>query len=75
MLDDLAWAYSKVGDKRALATAKQAYVAGPMIAGVQDTYGWILLKSKTNPKQALGVLQRAASAPNDAEIRYHLGVA
>lgn len=76
ILNNLAWAYSKVGDKRALDTAKQAYEAGPTLPAVQDTYGWILLRSKTNPKLALSLLERAAaSAPGDPDVRFHLAVA
>ena len=44
-------------------------------AAVQDTYGWVLLKSG-DFKQALPVLkQSSASMPNDASVRYHLAVA
>ncbi len=75
-LNNLAWAYSQVGDKRALPTAKKAYAGAAGVPQVADTYGWILLRSKQNPKLALNILKRAsAMQPGDAEIRYHLAVA
>jgi putative PEP-CTERM system TPR-repeat lipoprotein len=76
VLNNLAWAYSKVGDKRALATAREAYALDASLPAVLDTYGWLLLTTKTDKKQALGLLQRAAAgAPRDADIRFHLAVA
>jgi thioredoxin-like negative regulator of GroEL len=43
---------------------------------VQDTYAWILIRNKQDPKLALDLLQRATrTSPNDPEIRFHLAVA
>jgi putative PEP-CTERM system TPR-repeat lipoprotein len=76
VLNNLAWAYSQAGDKRALATARQAHAAAPNLPAVQDTYAWILIRNKQDPKLALDLLQRATrTSPNDPEIRFHLAVA
>ncbi len=76
VLNNLAWAYSMVGDKRALGIAKRAYAAGSGIPSVMDTYAWILLRNKENPKLALNLLKRAvARQPSDPDMRYHLAVA
>jgi len=75
VLNNLAWAYSLVGDKRALATGKQAYAVGPNVPAVQDTYGWLLLRNKGDRKLALSLLQKAvAGTPNDPDVRFHLAV-
>lgn len=76
VLNNLAWAYSVTGDSRALATAKQAYAVGPNLPAVQDTYGWILIRTKQDKKLALSLLQKAAAGtPNDPDVRFHLAVA
>ncbi len=76
VLNNLAFTYQVLGDKRMVPTAQAAYRLAPQSAAVADTYGWILLTSKGNAKLALQLLQRAAKgAPRDPDIRYHLAVA
>jgi putative PEP-CTERM system TPR-repeat lipoprotein len=72
LLNNLAWAYQKVGDARAESTAKRAYDGAPTNASIADTYGWILLE-KGRAAEALPVLTKAAAAqPDNAEIQAHL---
>lgn len=75
-LNNLAWAYNQLGDRRAIATAERAYKLAPKAAPVLDTYGWVLVNMKANPKRGLELLQQASKlSPNDPDIRYHLAVA
>ncbi|GGC17084.1 XrtA/PEP-CTERM system TPR-repeat protein PrsT [Pseudoduganella buxea] len=74
VLNNLAWAYQQQGDRRALATAQQAYRlnASPPIA---DTLGWILVTAGRTG-EGIDLLQKAvAGAPAESEFRYHLGYA
>ena len=74
-LNNLAWSYLQVGDKRALPVAEQAYSLASGNASVADTYGWILFKSGNRDK-AIEVLQNALdAAPNNADIQAHLNEA
>lgn len=76
VLNNLAWAYAQVGDRRALPTAARAYQRAPNAAEIIDTYGWLLVSTRSNPKQGLELLQKAAKAsPQNPTIRYHLGMA
>jgi len=73
-LNSLAYAYEKLGDPRALEYATQAFELAPKQPAVLDTYGWVLTR-QGQPEKALKHLREARIlAPNDAEIRYHLGV-
>ncbi len=75
LLNNLAWLYSEAGDKRALATARQAVALAPNNPAVADTLGWILL-GQGLIDEALPVLKSAAAgAPKDGEIRYHYALA
>ncbi|HKQ24359.1 MAG TPA: XrtA/PEP-CTERM system TPR-repeat protein PrsT [Burkholderiales bacterium] len=75
VLNNLAWAYQKVGDKRALATAEHAHRLEPDNAAITDTLGWMLVEQGNNTR-GLELLQRAvAMAPQAHEIRYHLAQA
>jgi tetratricopeptide (TPR) repeat protein len=70
-LNNLAVAYSKVGDRRALETARQAYESAKSNPSVQDTYGWLLTLAG-RASEALPLLTTAAAAmPTSAEVRYH----
>ena len=74
-LNDLAWAYQQVQDKRALATAERAVQLAPDNAAVLDTLGWIALQQGDDVR-ALSLLRKAARlAPASPEIGYHLGAA
>lgn len=76
-LNNLAWLYHQVGDRRALETAKKAYVSAPGIPSIADTYGWILVESG-QIREGMEILEKAASAAgraDSAEIQYHLAVA
>lgn len=75
LLNNLAWAYFKLGDDRALATAERAYVAQPKSGTVLDTFGWLLF-SKGELDRALPALRQAALLlPDNQEIKYHLAAA
>lgn len=76
ILNNLAWAYHRTGDRRALATAAAAYQGAPRAPAVQDTYGVILIDTRADVKKGLALLQQASKAvPVDPNIRFHLGAA
>jgi len=75
VLNNLAWAYQQVKDKRALDTAERAYKLKPDNAAVADTLGWMLVE-QGNTTRGLELLQKAVvAAPQAHEIRYHLAQA
>ena len=74
-LNNLAWLYLEVGDKRALATAQHAFETSGGSAEIADTYGWILIQSN-RVQDAVPILEKAESSVRDkAEVQYHLAVA
>ncbi|WP_182915687.1 XrtA/PEP-CTERM system TPR-repeat protein PrsT [Massilia cavernae] len=71
-LNNLAWAYQRVGDPRALATAEQALALSGGSPAVLDTIGFILVE-QGNTARGVGYLQQAVKlAPKDPGIRFHL---
>ncbi|MEN8197889.1 MAG: tetratricopeptide repeat protein, partial [Pseudomonadota bacterium] len=75
-LNNLAYAYHRIGDNRAASVAERAYTALPESAQTSDTLGWILVDTGQDVRRGLLLLQNAADTePNDPEILYHLGVA
>jgi predicted Zn-dependent protease len=72
VLNNLAWAYHRVKDARALPTAERAYKLQPDNAAVIDTLGWILVE-EGNASRGVDLLQAAVAATPDApERRWHL---
>jgi putative PEP-CTERM system TPR-repeat lipoprotein len=72
LLNNLAWAYQQVKDRRALETAERAYKLKPDMPGVADTLGYILIEMG-DTKRGLELLQQAvANAPKNPALRYHL---
>jgi putative PEP-CTERM system TPR-repeat lipoprotein len=72
VLNNLAWAYHRVKDARALPTAERAYKLQPDNAAVIDTLGWILVE-EGNASRGVELLQAAVAATPDApERRWHL---
>lgn len=74
-LNNLAYAYFKMGDARALPTAEKALKMRPNDAATADTLAQILMERREY-KRAIELLRRASTAePGDPEIRYHLALA
>jgi len=75
-LNNLAWVYYLLKDKRALGTAKRAYELAPKVASVADTYGWLLVESGAL-REGLELLRETDAAAGGAqpEIRYHYAAA
>lgn len=73
-MNNLAFAYQRLGDPRASELARAAYILAPGPA-TADTLGWILT-GKGQAANGIGYLRFAASeAPNDPAIQYHFAVA
>jgi tetratricopeptide (TPR) repeat protein len=71
-LNNLAWSYFKMKDKRARSTAEKALAVAGDSAPMLDTLGVILL-AEGDYARAVEVLQKAAQlAPDNAEIAEHL---
>ncbi len=76
ILNNLAWAYMKIGDPRAMPMAQMAYNFASKNPSVTDTYGWVMLKTGGDKAKALELINRAAKTlPRNGEIRYHLAEA
>lgn len=74
-LNNLAWLYGQLGDKRALSTARKAYESSRDDGAVIDTYAWMLVEDGQLGK-GLPLLETAYDlATDNREIRYHLALA
>jgi tetratricopeptide (TPR) repeat protein len=74
-LNNLAWLYFEMGDRRALETARRAAELAPDSAEVADTLGWILVQAGSL-KEGLPVLQRASEKnPRNGDMQYHYAAA
>ncbi|MDP1683476.1 MAG: PEP-CTERM system TPR-repeat protein PrsT [Burkholderiales bacterium] len=75
VLNNLAWVYQEMKDKRALPAAEKAHKLAPDNPAVMDTLGWLLVQ-QGQAERGVKLLQQALSkAPDAAEIQYHLAVA
>ncbi len=75
--NNLAWllANSQGDMERALTLAKKAHQNDPANPGVSDTLGWILFRVGNYPEALKALGDAAKRQPEDAYIRYHLGMA
>ena len=74
-LNNLAYVKDQLGDKDAIGYARRAHLASPQNPYVNDTLGWLLVKSG-NAEEGLKYLRQAvARATSLPELRYHLGKA
>jgi putative PEP-CTERM system TPR-repeat lipoprotein len=76
VLNNLAWAASKLGDPQALSYAEKANALAPNDPAILDTLGWMIVEQGDDAARGVDLLQRAAAlAPESAEIRIHLAKA
>jgi putative PEP-CTERM system TPR-repeat lipoprotein len=69
-LNNLALVYQRLGDPRALETARKAYGLAPKQPSIIDTLAWLLI-SGTDPNQGVSLLAPLAQATGDPNVRYH----
>ena len=75
VLNNLAWLYDQQGDDRALGYARRAHQINPDAPEIADTLGWLLV-NRGELTRGLELLRQAnATAPERAEIGYHLAAA
>jgi putative PEP-CTERM system TPR-repeat lipoprotein len=74
VLNNLAILYQEERDPRALATAEKVYQTKPDSPVHADTLGWILVQQGQTAR-GLKLIEKAAAASKQAEIRYHLAYA
>lgn len=74
-LNNMAYVLDQLNDKQAIEYAQRAHEISPRNPYVNDTFGWLLVKSGS-PEEGLKYLRQAvARASSLPEIRYHLGKA
>lgn len=74
-LNNYAWSLDRIGDPSALEYAERAYRLAGGNAAVADTYGWMLVTRGQRDRGVQILTQAARAAPDNAEIRLHLGKA
>ena len=73
ILNDLAWNLAQVNDPQATSIAEKANALAPDDPSVADTLGWLLVEGG-DAARGLALLEKASrAAPNELEIRLHLG--
>lgn len=74
-VNNLAWLYGKLGDRRALDVAQHAYQLAPGRPEIADTYGFLLF-GKGDKSRATDLLRAAhAAKPAEPSFAYHLAYA
>lgn len=75
VVNNLAWLYGELKDKRALQLAEEAYKLSPEDASTLDTLGWILVQ-QGQIDRGLDLIRKAvAKQPDQPEIRWHMAYA
>ncbi|MEO0423271.1 MAG: XrtA/PEP-CTERM system TPR-repeat protein PrsT [Pseudomonadota bacterium] len=69
--NNLAWAYSDLGDFRALEASRRAFDLAKGSPTIQDTYGWMLVLDD-QLDNGISILRDAWEAAETGEIGYHL---
>lgn len=75
VLNNLAYAFAQLKDKRAVTYAEQAYKLQPGNASVLDTYGWALSQTGQAAKGVTFLQQALSKAPDSGDIQYHYAAA
>ena len=73
-LNNLAWLYQKVGDRRMLLMAERAFKLAPDNPAVQDTYAWVLLNNN-RAAEARDLLAKTLTKTGDPSTLYHYALA
>jgi tetratricopeptide (TPR) repeat protein len=74
-LNNLAWIYQQLGDRRAESLAAQAYQIAPQLPSVNDTLGWIRAQ-RGDTGRALPLLAYAVkAAPSNPDFEFHYAYA
>ena len=74
-LNNLAWLYALDDNPAALEAADKVYRLLPDNPGVQDTYGWVLVKNGQVDKGRQILELALKSLPDVADVQYHYAVA
>ncbi len=75
ILNNLAIAYHRHNDAKAVLTAEKAYKLNTESAAIKDTFGWILVQ-RDQVERGLSLLSAAVSKlPDNMEVQYHYAVA
>lgn len=77
LLNNLAWSYHRDGrNAQALPLAAAAYALAPANPAAANTYGWLLVATRSGPARGLTLLEQAAAqAPGNVGVRWHLAQA
>lgn len=71
ILNNLAVAYTELGDSRARAIAEQGYQLDAKNPALQDTLGWILFKQGDKRRAKELIDQAARALPSDPAVQAH----
>jgi len=74
-LNNLALSLDRLNDSNAITYAREAYGLAPENPYINDTLGWLLVKSGDTRGGLKYLRQAVVRATNNPEIRYHLGKA
>jgi len=70
-LNNLAWLYLELRDRRAIDTARRASALAPNAPAISDTLGWVLIQNGA-VTEGLSHLQRAVEGdPRNEDMQYH----
>ena len=71
-LNNLAWAYYRTDDRRALETAKKAFLIAPNSPEIMDSYAFLQYRKGDGKAGADLILQAYGADPTNPEIAFHL---
>jgi putative PEP-CTERM system TPR-repeat lipoprotein len=71
-LNNLAYLYGEINDKRAVVTAEKAAALAPKSESIADTLGSVLVKFGQVERGVKLLVEAERKLPNNAEIKWHL---